>query len=161
MIEFRPLNFSSLVDLTQVLSDLEVQAFDYSKIELQKIHAFVVLDGGRTIGLCLYDFLKPDLALMRLIFISPSFRGLKLGDGLLRSTLNSIEIHGGNAVIFEGGSEELSFYLHEGMTSLIDVNDEEMARVKAAYSTQSARLYAFCSSIASFFDKPCKGGSKH
>lgn len=161
MIEFRPLSFSSLVDLTQVLSELEVQAFDYSTIELENIHAFVVLDSGKTIGLSLYHFLKQDMALMRLIFIAPAFRGLKFGDGLLRSTLNSIEIHGGNAVIFEGGSEELSFYLHEGITSLNDVTDEEMARVTQVYSLLSGRFYAVCSSIATFFDKPCKGSSKH
>ena len=161
MIEFRPLSFDSLLNMTDVLNELEIQAFDYSDASYDKMHAFVVLDGGKKVGLSLFTFIDSDMALMKLIYIDPALRGLKFGDGLLRASLNSIEIHGGKAVIFEGGAEELSFYLHEGMTSYSDISDEEMKRVTEAYEPLKGRLYAYCRSIAAFFDKPCKGHAKH
>lgn len=161
MIEFRPLSFDSLLDLTDVLNELEVQAFDFSNASYENTHAFVVFDGGKKVGLSLYSFIRPEMALMNLIYIVPALRGIKLGDGLLRSTLNSIEIHGGKTVIFEGVSEEHSFYLHEGMTSFCDITDEEMEKIAEAYTAMKGRFNAYCSSINSFFDKPCKGRAKH
>ncbi|HAS74786.1 MAG TPA: hypothetical protein DCS67_11640 [Clostridiales bacterium UBA8960] len=160
MIEFRPLKYSSLVHLTQVLNDVEISAFDYSALDYEKMHSFVVIDGDNTIGLCLYTFLSVDTALVKLVYIKPSERNLKLGDGLLRASLNSIEIHGGERVIFEGNLTEQSFYLHEGMTKLNDFSEVEMASFSHGMEWLEDRYYACCKSISSFFSKPCKGQSK-
>lgn len=157
MIEFRPLTFSSMLHLTEILSELEVTAFDFSTLEYEKLHSFVVIEGSETVGICLYSFLSTDSAVVKLIFIKPSIRNIKLGDGLLRASLNSIEIHGGTHVIFEGNLVEQSFYLHEGMKRLSDVFNTENA---PEYNYLEDRYYAYCSSIFDFFNKPCKGHIK-
>lgn len=154
MIQFKPYPLNDVQDLRNLLSN---NAFPESLNDLLECKAFVVEDGNRVMGLCTYEFLNEHLAVVRSIYITPEERGNKFGDALIRSVLNSIEIHGRNHVIFLGNSDELKFYSHVGMEPF-DESVLALDGVKSKLPIGFDPLNGlYLNSIKDFFAKPCKG----
>lgn len=159
MIQFKPYPMNDVQDLSSVLKCVSLPLTDnYS--DLWQCKAFVVQDSERTVGFCAYEFLSDETAIVRMIYIVPEERGNQFGDALIRSVLNSIEIHGRDRVIFMGNSDELAFYAHEGMKA-IDAGfilSEDLKNLSTIDLEALNGLYL--SSIKGFFSKPCKGHGK-
>lgn len=156
MIQFKPYPMNDVQDLLTVLKYISLQLPE-SHNDLWKCKAFVVQDSERIVGLCAYEFLSDETAVVRMIYIVPEERGNKFGDALMRAVLNSIEIHGRDRVIFLGNSSELNFYAHEGMEAIDDaflLSDDLRDRL----SINLEALEGLClPSVKAFFSKPCKG----
>lgn len=154
MIHFRPYNQQKDVPMMNILTELGIENFVNLNEETK---CFLVEDGGQIIGACVYDWLEPHIACIQAIYLNESERKYKLGDGLFRATLNSIELNGGSHVICCGCENEIAFYLHEGL----DLISKRSTRVsegiwdKGICSKQDQ--FAFLESIQAFFSKPCKG----
>lgn len=121
---------------------------------------FVVCDGDVIIGICQFEFIDPNTALIDGIYITPAERKLKLGDGLLRATLNSIEIRGGSSVIFIANEEEHSFYQHYQFGD-IDLQNQPLTSSNEKIQKMSNGNHLMqLTSISEFFNKPCKSSVK-
>ncbi len=129
------------------------------KSESFKAH-FVVYDRDVILGICQFEFIDPDTALIDGIYITPAERKLKLGDGLLRATLNSIEIKGGSSVIFIANEEEHSFYQHYQFEDINIQNQRLASTYEKVQKMCNGNHLMHLSSISEFFNQPCKGSIK-
>lgn len=127
--------------------------------EISKSH-FVVYEGDRLLGICQFELIDVRTAIIDCIYISPSERQMKIGDGLLRATLNGIEIKGGSSVIFIANEEEQSFYKHIGFEAL-DVHDAPLTSViDKVQKLRFDNVLMQLKSISEFFNQPCKSSRK-
>lgn len=157
MIQFRPYNQQKDVPMMNLLTDLGIETFVYLKKETK---CFIVDDGGQIIGVCIYDWIEAHMACIQAIYLKESERNYKLGDGLFRATLNSIELNGGSCVICRGCESEITFYVHEGLEQL-SINSTRLSnRIWEKVICSKNDQFAFLESIQAFFSKPCKGHNK-
>jgi N-acetylglutamate synthase-like GNAT family acetyltransferase len=161
MIQFRPYTEKTSESILAMLTAFEI---DHAMID-QLMHAnnrfFVVDDGDAIIGFCTYAFVTPELAHIMAIFIVPSERKNKFGDGLFRAVLNSIEINGGMHVILSGSQTELDFYAHEGLSPVALNREGLSAEVHSAIEPLQHETFSYLESIEKYFKKPCKGQHKN
>ncbi|GAB6108883.1 GNAT family N-acetyltransferase [Fusibacter bizertensis] len=127
--------------------------------ETSKSH-FVVCEGDRLLGICQFDFIDNSTAIVDCIYISPSERKMKLGDGLLRAILNSIEIRGGSSVIFIANEEEQLFYKHAGFEVLDDSKITSIPVLDKVDKLSFDNGLMQLKSISEFFNQPCKSSLK-
>ena len=140
MIQFSPLQTTNPDTLAEIARALSLN-HNLECVDGVENRCFLTLDGNQTIGYCLFHILGNGVAQLTQIYIKPTERKFKLGDGLFRAVLNSLEINGVSQVYASGNSEELSFYKHEGLI-------------------ESESGLVSLESIATFFSKPCKGHKK-
>ena len=159
MIQFSPLKTTNRETLSEITRELDVEmGFDDLQIaDAMKLQCFSVLDGETHLGYCLFLIMENSVAHLKQIYIKPTERKFKLGDGLFRAVLNSLEIHGVNQVVATGKSEEMAFYRHEGM---ISVEPEVLEKISADINAADFSQFVFLESIKAFFSKPCKGHKK-
>ncbi len=161
MIQFRPYTEKTDASLLAMLTTFEI---DHAMID-QLMHAdnrfFVIDDGDAIIGFCAYAFATPELAHIMAIYVVPTERKNKFGDGLFRSVLNSIEIHGGRHVILSGTQTELDFYAHEGLAPVALNREGLSAEVHSAINPLQNETFSYLESIENYFKKPCKGQLKN
>lgn len=129
------------------------------KVESIKDH-FVVYDRDIILGICQFEFIDSNTALIDGIYITPAERKLKLGDGLLRATLNSIEIKGGSSVIFIANEEEHSFYQHYQFEDINIQNQLLTSSYEKIQKMGNGNHLMQLSSISEFFNQPCKSSVK-
>lgn len=159
MIQFSPQQTTNRDVLSTIARELEVE-MDFDNLQsadAMKLRCFSVLDGDAHIGYCLFQILENSTGHLKQIYIKPTERKFKLGDGLFRAVLNSLEIHGVNQVVATGNSEEMAFYRHEGM---ISAKTEMLERTGVDMHTADFSQYVILESIKDFFSKPCKGHKK-
>lgn len=159
MIQFSPLKTTNRDVLSAIASelDVEIDSDTLQSADAAKLRCFSVLDGDTHIGYCLFQILENSAAHLKQIYIKPNERKFKLGDGLFRAVLNSLEIQGVNQVVATGKSEEMAFYRHEGM---ISVEPEVLEKISADINAADFSQFVFLESIKAFFSKPCKGHKK-
>lgn len=113
-------------------------------IELSNEAIFMLVkDGNVSLGFALIHLSTRESAIIKALYIKASERGLKLGDGLLRASLNLLNLMGVQRVYVEGNSALNNFLVHEGLE---------------AVEGKDLELY-FCEPEV-FFNRPCKGSRR-
>lgn len=161
MIQFRPYTEKTSESLLALLTAFDIELTMIESLLHSDNRFFIIDDGDAIIGFCAYVFVTPDLAHIMAIYVKPTERKNKFGDGLFRSVLNSIEINGGRHVILSGNQTELDFYAHEGL-SKVTLNREGLsAEVHSAINPLKNESFSYLESIEGYFKKPCKGQLKN
>lgn len=103
---------------------------------------FIAEEAGEILGACVFSYQigAADTAIVKSIYIIPEERSRNLGDGLIRSTLHYLELHGVKNVKFISNDRVALFYKSEGF---VFVNEDE-----------------YVTKLPDFFLKPCKGNGK-
>ena len=128
MIQFRPAAYSEIESCLP-------QDFAKQNHRDSSLKYFGVFDGSVCIGFSQYKL--EENAHLLAIYIIEQERNQKFGDGLFRATLNAIERSGFDLLTCSGNSDELRFYLHEGLEQL---NEHQV----------------ILNSIKAFFNQPCR-----
>ena len=161
MIQFRPYTEKTSESLLALLTAFEIDAVTIEQLMPVDNRFFVIDDGDAIIGFCAYTFATEELAHIMAIYVVPSERENKFGDGLFRSVLNSIEINGGRHVILSGNQTELDFYAHEGLAPVALNREGLSAEVHSAINPLQNESFSYLESIENYFKKPCKGQLKN
>ncbi len=161
MIQFRPFLEAANQNRLDLFTALELDAITIEQLQHEENHFFVIDDGGGIIGFCAYEYATPNLAHIKAIYVKPSERNNKFGDGLFRSVLNSIEINGGTHVILSGNQMELDFYAHEGLSPVALNREGLSAEVHHVMDPLLNQSFSYLDSIEVYFNKPCKGHLKN
>lgn len=160
MIQIQQLKDKSLEEAIKSFETVDQsKLLDRLKSETTYTH-FVVYDGEKILGISQYRFLDADIAMIDCIYITPTERKLKLGDGLLRATLNSIEIRKGSSVIFYVNDEECSFYSHIGFSAFAPQVITSKFDIENIVEDRPLNCLMYLDSISDFFDQPCKSSVK-
>lgn len=111
---------------------------------------------GQIIGISVFRRLSGGFAAIEGIHIISSERGMGLGDGLLRATLNYLCIQALDKAILLADKSLADFYLHEGLIQLSQSDGHLTSIFEASYSEEVLRNCFYCS-IGEFFSRKCKG----
>ncbi len=161
MIQFRPYTEKTNESILTLLTAFEIDLTMIEKIMHVDTRFFIIDDGDAIIGFCAYAFVSPELAHIMAIYVAPTERNNKFGDGLFRAVLNSIEIHGGRHVVLSGNQTELDFYSHEGLSPVALNREGLSAEVHSAINPLQNETFSYLESIDGYFKKPCKGQLKN
>lgn len=118
----------------------------------------IIMDGERLLGYAAVTLPCDEFAVINELYILPSQRGMGLGDGLLRATLNAIDLKGIHWILIEGHKELNSFLIHEELSPL---NKDEIpfkliSSLKKWDKDYGYKEYYYCQP-REFFSKKCKG----
>lgn len=110
--------------------------------------SMVVMDGKI---LCGYGnfVIKGEEAVLEQLHIAPEFRGLKLGDALLRALFNFIEKKGCSHIYIPSTKETTAFLEKEDLKSIPNGPDW--------YLIEMDHIHWYLAQVPAFFQKPCKG----
>lgn len=119
-------------------------ALDFEQLT-EEMHEFFVVDNGKEIvGICGFVRTLDHQAQINCLYIENSNRKMKLGDGLLRGTLNYLDQMHVKTVFIHSTTETHGFYMRE-----------DLSLVTSNYS--DANQLIFKVDLPEFFEKPCKG----
>ncbi|GAB6087838.1 GNAT family N-acetyltransferase [Alkaliphilus crotonatoxidans] len=99
----------------------------------------IIKDGNALLGFAIVEADPAERATIKYLYIKKSERGLGLGDGLLRATLNLLDLMGISEVFIEGHSTLTAFLAHEGLKP-----------------RPEAQQLFYCD-VKEFFSRKCKG----
>ncbi len=135
MIQFRQATFE---DRLRVEAWMKEQAKDAPDLEAVD-EVFLAEESGRLLGAALYAYQKDNrsAAEVKWFYIVPGERRQRLGDGMIRATLNQLDRGGVTEVHFCNNEGVVPFYRFEGF----DLADDGIWRV----------------GLPAFFLKPCRG----
>lgn len=130
MLQFKPVPGELLMDY------MKDEGFANPVIKSE--NGFILEGNGEILGVCAYDILEQTMGYIHYIYVKPSERRQRFGDGLFRAVLNSMDLRGVISVACSSQCTDLEskFYKFEGLE----------------WSGNQYRL----SSINAFFKKPCK-----
>ena len=111
---------------------------------------------GQILGISVLRKLSDNFAVVEGIYIIPSERGLGLGDGLLRSTLNYINLQGLDKAILLSDKIIEDFYIHEGLKPLSQL-DEYPSTTPEGHFSREVMINSFYCDLNEFFSRRCKG----
>jgi len=135
--------FLSKNQLLQLLGDGRNQDF------------ILLLEGGQLLGCTRFKRLSEGYSAIEGIYVIPSERGMGLGDGLLRATLNYLQLQGfKNAILLSDKATE-GFYLQEDL-AYINQSKDYFKLVELAFYTIERLETSFYCDIDEFFSRKCK-----
>lgn len=103
----------------------------------------LIKDGNIPLGFSMVSVDSPHAAHISYLYIKRSDRGLGLGDGLLRASLNLLDLMGISQVLLEGHEALTGFLAHEGLKPILEGD-------KTLY---------YCAP-REFFSRKCKGSER-
>ncbi len=137
MIQIRMMKKSDVKSVDQMLREDQLE-FEALFLEIEQ--CFVVEDGSRICGLSGYRQLEEEKAELVYLYIREEDRGFKLGDGLLRATLNHLDHKKIRQIYITSNERTDGFFVAEGL---------EIAM-------KSGENLVFRAELPDFFNTPCK-----
>lgn len=115
----------------------------------------LLLEGGQMLGCTKFNRLSEGYSAIEGIYVIPSERGMGLGDGLLRATLNYLQLHGFEKAIMLSDKATEGFYAHEDLALTNQNKDYSKLQELACYTKDSLEASFYCD-IDEFFSRKCK-----
>lgn len=115
----------------------------------------LLIERGQILGVTKFKRLSEECSVIESIFIVPSERGIGLGDGLLRATLNYLLLQNTEVAILISDQRTDGFYSHEELNSLKMLG--EYPSYLTEYLDKSRLENSYYCQLNSFFTRKCKG----
>ncbi len=144
------------------IKDVELLQNFYDKNKLHGFSStriadyFLLLEAGVILGYSRFNRLSQSYASIEVIYVFGGERGMGLGDGLLRATLNYLLQQGLPYAVLLSDEGTNSFYQKEALIPLIQTEAYEAIINSGAYGKALLDNAYFCD-INSFFSRKCKG----
>lgn len=152
MIIMRVAEIKDIELLQDFIAKNNVQSFKSTPT----VDCFLVIETKKILGFTQYKRLPSGYAVVETIYITPEERGMGLGDGLLRATLNYLMQQAVHHVILLSTAETDGFYQSEHLIPLIQTEAYDNLVNSGAYDKEMLENAYFCD-INSFFNRKCKG----
>ncbi|SCZ01445.1 GNAT family N-acetyltransferase [Alkaliphilus peptidifermentans] len=153
MIEIKKAEPQDKQNLVKLYNELSVP---FTKEDDEVLSTIVIKDRSEILGIANFKKLSNKAAEIKLIYIVPRERGSKLGDGLLRGTINFLMENGYTFVLIKTNENLNDFLLHQGLVPLNEVSlfDELEIELRSLNLNNSAFFYC---NPKEFFQRKCKG----
>ena len=128
-------------------------------VDGRSLDFLLLLERGQMLGCTKFTRLSEGYSAIEGIYVIQRERGMGLGDGLLRATLNYLLLQGFNKTILLSDKATKGFYLHEDLLLTNKSKDYFQLEELAYYPKDSLESSFYCD-INEFFSRKCKSSKE-